>query len=27
VFARRQVHLHDGVIAEDFLTEKIEAHI
>ena len=26
-FARRQVHLHDSVIAEDFLTEKIEAHI
>ena len=27
VYAGRQVHLHDGVIAEDFLTEKIEAHI
>ena len=27
VFARRQVHLHDGVIAKDFLTDKIEAHI
>ena len=27
VYAGRQVHLHDGVIAKDFLTEKIEAHI
>ena len=27
VFANRQVHLHDGVIAKDFLTDKIEAHI
>ena len=27
VYAGRQVHLHDGVIAKDFLTERIEAHI
>lgn len=26
-YAGRQVHLHDGVIAKDFLTEQIEAHI
>jgi len=26
-YARRQVHLHDGVIAKDFLTGKIGAHI
>ena len=26
-FARREVHLHDGVIAKDFMTEHIEAHI
>ena len=26
-YAGRQVHLHDGVIARDFLTEQLEAHI
>ena len=26
-YAGRQVHLHDGLIAKDFLTEQIEAHI
>ena len=26
-YASRQVHLHDGVIAKDFLTEQIEAHV
>ncbi len=26
-YAHRQVHLHDGVIAKDFMTEHIEAHI
>ena len=26
-YAHRQVHLHDGVIANDFMTEHIEAHI
>ena len=26
-YAGRQVHLHDGVIARDFLTEQVEAHI
>jgi putative ABC transport system ATP-binding protein len=26
-YARRQVHLHDGVIARDFLTEQVEAQV
>ena len=26
-YANREVHLHDGVIAKDFMTENIEAHI
>ncbi len=26
-YARRQVHLHDGLIAQDFLTESVEAHV
>jgi len=26
-YAHRQVHLHDGIIAKDFMTEHIEAHI
>jgi len=26
-YAHRQVHLHDGLIAKDFLTEHIEVHI
>ena len=27
VYAKRQVHLHDGTIAKDFLTEHIGAQI
>ena len=26
-YARRQIHLHDGVIARDFLTEQVEAQV
>ncbi len=26
-YSRRQVHLHDGLIAEDFRNEHVEAHV
>ncbi len=26
-YAKRQIHLHDGVVAKDFLTEQVEVHV